>query len=153
MTRSSIERAVAGLCAWLAANYPAYVTRANAGITGVQAPAIRSYNASDLLEPGKFPQLIVTGGPVTVEPMGPQTQRVSIACGVDIGVQAANPGARETILARYMDALVDAIGENETLGGLVLSASLEDLDKDAIPSDGRGFVVATIRLTDEVITE
>jgi hypothetical protein len=57
------------------------------------------------------------------------------------------------VLARYMDALVDAVGENETLGGLVLSSSLQDLDKDSIPSDGRGFVVATIRLVAEVLTE
>ena len=153
MTSSTIERMVSGLATWLVANFPTYLARANSGTTGVQAPAIRSYSAADVLEPGKFPQLIVTGGPVTIEPSGPQVQMVSVACGVDIGVQAPNPTARETILARYMDALVDAIGENETLGGLVLSASLEDMDKDAIPSDGRGFVVATIRLTDEVITD
>jgi hypothetical protein len=153
MTVSPIERMVTGLKTWLAANYPAYVTRANLGTTGAQAPAIRVYSVADILEPGKFPQLIVNAGPVTVEAMGPQSQMVTVACSVDIGVQAANPEARETVLARYMDALVDAVGENETLGGLVLAATLDDLDKDSIPSDGRGFVVATIRLADEVMTE
>jgi hypothetical protein len=153
MTRSPVERMVTGLRTWLAANYPAYVTRANLGTSGAQAAAIRVFSVSDLLEPGKFPQMIVNAGPVEIEPMGPQSQLVTVACSVDIGVQAANPEARETVLARYMDALVDAVGENETLGGLVLSASLDDLDKDSIPSDGRGFVVATIRLAAEVLTE
>lgn len=153
MTVSPIERMVTGLKTWLAANYPTYVTRANSGTTGVQAPAIRVFAVADLLEPGKFPELIVNAGPVSIEAMGPQSQLVTVACSVDIGVQAANPEARETVLARYMDAMVDAIGENETLGGLVLSATLDELDKDSIPSDGRGFVVATIRLADEVITD
>lgn len=153
MTRSSIERMVTGLRTWLAANYPTYVTRANTGTTGVQAPAIRAFDVSDVLEPGRFPQMIVNAGPVTIEATGPQVQLVTVACSVDLGIQAANPVARETTLARYMDALIDAVGENETLGGLVLSASLDELDKDSIPADGRGFMVATIRLSDEVITE
>ncbi len=152
MTKSTIERMVVGLKAWLATNYPSYVTRANSGTSGAQAPAIRAFDVSDTLTPGRFPQLIVSAGPVSIEPTGPQAQRVTVACNVDIGVQAANPAARETVLARYMDALVDAIGENETIGGLVLSSSLDELDKDAIPADGRGFVVATIRLSDEVTT-
>ncbi|HPB65525.1 MAG TPA: hypothetical protein PLW80_03125 [Spirochaetales bacterium] len=152
MTKSTIERMVVGLKTWLATNYPSYVTRANTGTTGVQAPAIRAFDVSDVLTPGRFPQLIVSAGPVSIEATGPQVQMVTVACNVDIGVQAPNPGARETMLARYMDALVDAIGENETIGGLVLSSSLDELDKDAIPADGRGFVVATIRLSDEVTT-
>lgn len=152
MTKSTIERMVVGLKAWLATNYPSYVTRANSGTSGAQAPAIRAFDVSDTLTPGRFPQLIVSAGPVSIEPTGPQAQRVTVTCNVDIGVQAANPAARETVLARYMDALVDAIGENETIGGLVLSSSLDELDKDAIPADGRGFVVATIRLSDEVTT-
>jgi len=153
MTRSSIERMVTGLRTWLAANYPTYITRANTGTTGAQAPAIRAFDVSDTMDPGRFPQVIVGAGPVTIEATGPQTHLVTVACNVDLGVQAANPATREALLMRYMDALVDAVGENETLDGLVLSASLDELDKDSIPADGRGFVVATIRLSAEVITE
>ncbi len=153
MTNSTIERMITGLKTWLAANYATYVTRANTGTSGAQAPAIRVYAVSDVLEPGKFPEVIVNAGPVSVEPNGPNAVLITVAANVDLGVQAPTPEARETYVTRYMDALVDAIGENETLGGLVLRADIVELDKDAIPQDGRGFVVATINMVNEVLTD
>lgn len=153
MTHSKIEAIVTGLKTWLAANFPTYVTRANAGTTGTQAPAIKKYSVSDTMAPSDFPLMIVNCGSVNVEPSGPQSQMIHVSAMVDIGIQAPKPEARETILVRYMDALVDCIGENETLGGLVLSATIEELDKDAIPNDGRGFVISTIRMTVEALTQ
>jgi hypothetical protein len=153
MTKSPIERMVFGLRAWLAEHFHEYITLANLSAGAMQAPQLREILVSDTMDPGKFPQMIVNAGPVYIQEHGPQTQLVTVSCGVDIGIQAPKPEAREVYLMRYMDALTDAIGENETLGGLVLQARIDELDKDSIPQDGRGFVVATISMTDEIVTD
>lgn len=153
MTRSPIERWTDGLVDFLSAQYPVYIARANADADAPAAPAPKSVVAADVLEPTRFPEVAVSLDQAEVDASSPQAQRVTGTYSVNVGINESNPARRDRVVVRYLDALVDLIGENETLGGLCEMATLELIDKATLPADGKGFVMATVRLTGEILTD
>ena len=153
MTRSPVERWADGLVAFLAAQLPGYLARANDGAATPAAAAPKSVVAADVLEPTRFPEVAVSLDQAEVDASSPQAQRVTGTFSVNVGINESNPARRDRVVARYLDALVDLFGENETLGGLCELATLEQIDKATLPADGKGFVMATVRLTGEILTD
>jgi hypothetical protein len=159
MTRSSLERTCVAVAAFLAANLNTYITRANLGTTGIQAPAIKkAEHKSYIPDTGPFPFAMVTLDQAAIEPSANNAQRITATLSVNIcvGAQPSMAAAAldntEIIVTRYMDALIDLFGENMTIGGAVEESSLDSIDKAVLPADGKGFVLATVRTVAEVET-
>jgi hypothetical protein len=56
-------------------------------------------------------------------------------------------------LARYIDAIVHAVGNNVTLDGLVDETKITGLDKDEVPENHTGFVIADLSVKFELICD
>lgn len=153
MTRASIERSSTAIATFLMATIPTYVARANLGTTGVQAPDPKKVEVKTYIpDQGPWPYIMVNPDQVSIEASGCNAQKLTITYSINIGISADSPDKAGTVALRYMDILADLIGENITLGGAVDIATLELIDKAAIPADSKAFVVATLRAEVEVAT-
>lgn len=153
MTNSFIERMLQGAADFLTANLPTYITRANTGTTGFQAPAPRKIEVKDLIpQNGPFPFGMVDVDTVAIDASGQNCQRIAATISINFAFSESKPENVRIATVRYMDALIDLFGENETLGGVAGIAYLETIDKAVLPGDGKGFVVATARLELETQT-
>jgi hypothetical protein len=153
MTNSPLERMLAGVAAFLVANLPTYIARANSGIAGYQAPVPKKIEVRDLIPgEGPFPYGMVDVDMVAIDATGQNCQRITPTLSINFAFAESTPEKVGTACRRYMDALIDLFGENETLGGAAGLAYLESIDKAVLPQDGKGFVVATARLELETQT-
>jgi hypothetical protein len=153
MTNSPLERMLAALAAFLLANLSTYVARANAGTSGHQAPAPKKVEVKEYIpDNSATPYGMVNLDGATIEASGPNCQRITATVSVNFAFTEQNGDALSIDAVRYMDAMIDCLGENETLGGAVLAAALESIDKLVLPADGKGFVISTIRLEAETQT-
>lgn len=141
---SPIESITAAVASWLGANFGTYIDRANTGMT-YQASNIAECKALPYIpDRGPFPFVMVNPDSVDVERSGQCVHRVTVTLSVNILVREANKDDLGTALMRYMDALIDAVGANATMGGTVDDVYISTIDKGEMPADGRGFVMATL---------
>jgi hypothetical protein len=153
MTRSPLERMGAGLVAFLSANLPVYLARANLDAPTPAAVAPRAVKVSASIPgTGPFPFGQVNLDQAQIEPSGQVAQRITATYSVNFALAEANPERLEQALTRYADALVDLFGEDMTIGGVAAEGYLDSIDKAVLPADGKGFVVATARLIIETQT-
>lgn len=153
MTNSPLERSLVSLAAFLLATLPSYIARANAGTSGHQAPALKKAEVKEYIpDNSPCPYCMVNLDSAAIEPSGPNCQRITATVSVNFMFAETNPDKLATSATRYMDALIDCIGENETIGGAVMSAYLDTIDKQILPADGKGFIISTVRLEAETQT-
>jgi hypothetical protein len=154
MTRSPIERTLDDVVAFLAAGLPAYVSRANEGTGGDFAPDPRKVERKAYIpDVGPWPFVMVNLDQVSAEASGNNSQRLVMTISVNVGLKGMNLDDADLQALRYMDILVDCIGENISLGGAVDLAQLESIDKATLPGDTKAFVIAQIRAESEVMTD
>jgi len=153
MTNSPVERMLTGLATYLTANLPTYIARANSGYSGYQAPVPKKIEVRDLIPmEGPFPYGMVDVDQTVIDASGQNCQKIIPTVSINIALSESTPEKVGTACRRYMDALIDLFGENETLGGVAGLAYLESIDKAVLPQDGKGFVIATARLELETQT-
>ena len=149
---SRIEALVSGLKTFMISDFPAYVSSANSGTTGVQCQAIKNFCISTVLDPTLFPQVQIMFDNANMQASASNAQMVNISISINLGMTAGNAFDRAVLLMRYADAMIDFFGDNETLNGLCVVAQLDELDT-AIPTQGdAGFIVSRLMVTDEIQT-
>lgn len=153
MTKSPCERIIAAIAAYLLANLGTYITRANLGTTGYQAPAPKvCAKAVGIPDNGPYPYVMVNRDSIAVEPSANNAQRITMQISVNVGINESKTENADIVADRYTDALIDLFGENLTLGGTVDIAMLKTSDKLIIPSSGEAYVICTVEVTSEVST-
>jgi hypothetical protein len=152
MTRSSIERQSDGLVAFLKANIDEYIDRANLSAVGVAAKP-RRIDRTDLIPPeGPFPYIMVTVDEISNTPSGQGCALVEARFSINVAIKEAKPIARDLVVHRYIDALLDLFNEHPTANGIFDLSVLETIDKLGEPNGGIGFVLATLKTSCEVLT-
>jgi len=171
MAYSNIEPNVYGVAVWLAQYLPTYLTAANAEQTSwpgdmvfpsiflvpdedYNPPALRrAAVGSSIPMEGPFPYLMVELDSVDVEWAGQNSEFITLRLRVIIALQETREKKLLAALTRYMDALVQAVGHNVTLGGLLEEAKVTHIEKDELPANHVGFVTADMTAKFEILCE
>jgi hypothetical protein len=171
VTYSAIEPVIYGVASWFAEYLPDYLAKANDAMAswpdGVVLPALLDPPPAASMAPtlrkvilgttipasGPFPCLLVAFDSVDLEAIGQNSDRVTLHLKLVAAIQENNEARILPDTARYMDALAHAVGENLTLGGLVDEAKIPTIEKDEVPANGTGFVIADLSATFEMICD
>jgi hypothetical protein len=152
MTYSDLAQTLDDLAAWIMATFPTYLARANSGASGRSAPALKKAERKAFIpDTGPYPYCMVNLDRATPERWGQNAQMITAEVSVNFCLSEPSPDLLDEALYRYIDALADMIGANISLGGLVDQAELLSIEKDTLPADGKGFVIATLSTRTEVL--
>lgn len=144
-SQSSIERTVDAVTLWIKTNFPTYLTRANLG-QSYQAPAMAKCEALPYIPgDGPFPYIQINLDEVPIEPSGQGCQMLQPQISVNVMLKGIKKTNLAKALMRYMDALVDAVAGNITMGGAVQSIRVTYVEKTENPTDESGYIVATLK--------
>lgn len=169
--RPNIEPVVYGIASWMAENIPAYLTKVNADMAswpGSSLPPSILQPAASVFDPpalrrvsvvtsipstGPFPFLMVNLDDFDVEWAGQNSERITLRVMLVLALSESKPGRLLGALLRYADAIVQAVGSNLTLGGLVEEAKVVSAEKDELPGKDTGFLVVNMTARFEIICE
>lgn len=108
----------------------------------------------DIFGRNRYPAVLVVLDYVEQEESGAGSAWLSAHADVVIAVTASSPDVLSKKLMRYMDAVYQLIGENESLGGLCLVSSFEGSDflYGAPGAKDFGVVTISIKMTNDILT-
>lgn len=168
---ANIEPILYGIAVWLAENVPTYLTKVNGDMASwpgsITFPAIfqpagsvfnppalkRVSVVSSIPSSGPFPFLMVNLDDFDVEWSGQNSEKITLKIMLVLALSESKNGKLLSALLRYADAIVQAVGSNVTLGGLVEEAKVISADKDELPAKGTGFLVVNMTARFEIICE
>lgn len=171
MTYTAMEPVIYGVAIWFAEHLPEYLAATNDAMAswpdGILVPALldpppaasgapalrKVLLGTSIPASGPFPCLLVALDSVDVESAGQNSDWITLHLKLVVALQENNEKRILPDTARYMDALTHAVGENVTLGGLVDEAKIPSLEKDEVPANGTGFVVADLSTKFEMICD
>lgn len=173
MTYSNIEPIVYGIASRIAILLPDYLTATNTETnaalypsdthypsiflvpdTDYNAPALKKAAVSPMIPAtGPFPYMMVNIDGADFEEVGQNSDLITMRLSLVVGLAESKDLKLGHALMRYMDALHKCIAANLTLGGLVQHIRISTMEKQQMPGEKAGFVVADLIATIESVNE
>jgi hypothetical protein len=171
VTYSAIEPVIYRVADWFAAHLPDYLAEADEAMVSwhdgdtfpaifdppaaaYEVPSLRKVGiGTSIPASGPFPYLLVALDSVDVESAGQTSDWITLHMKLVTALQENNEKRLFPALARYIDAIVHAVGNNVTLDGLVDETKITGLDKDEVPENHTGFVIADLSVKFELICD
>lgn len=145
---SCVERLMAAVTEYVKATLPGLLVSANDGQT-IQAPAFRKIEKTPVLNAQYFPMVGINLD--SVQFLDASTTSVEVDASIDFLVAATStkPEELQTLLERYMDAVVD-LGGYEASGALDgYEISVQSVDKGVEGDGSRGWAAITFKVVGE----
>jgi hypothetical protein len=148
MTKSNVERMSDAFVAYLVANLPASVTTANAGKTWA-ASVLKKIEKATRVNLQYVPCAAISLEGVDFEEAGPGSLSATAEI-IVVLVSAENDSTKlSTSLERYVDALVDLVGSDSTMGGSAYNIGVKGMEKGIDPDGKRGVASVTCEISGE----
>jgi hypothetical protein len=151
-----IELMADGLKDYLETNLGTYLTAIETDAADGISLGTPTYELGykDIFGRNKYPAVLVVLDYVSQEESGAGSAWLLANIDVVVAVTASSPDVLSKKLMRYMDAVYQLIGENESLGGLCLVSSFEGSDflYGAPGAKDFGVVTISIKLTNDILT-
>lgn len=147
-----MEQQLEDLIAYFNANLGTYLSAIDSRLT---AP-IFARGASNLMTLGrsKYPAGRIVRDPGSAERSGNQIADVTQGYNIGIAITETRPATLELHMGRYLDAVIELVLENPTLGGICFVANLTEWE--TVPPDPEGgeigLIVFGLELEFEVTT-
>jgi len=173
MIHSNLEPVIYKTAAWLTAYLQGYITNATAeravatypSVTDFPSildypdddytpPALKRAAVGSVIPPsGPFPYLLLVLDGVVPEWSGQNSENLNITMKAIVAIQENNDRKLGIALMRYMDGLIQALGANITLDGIFDEIKITNIDKDELPANKVGFLIADLSARLEIVSE
>jgi len=158
INQAPINDMVLGLAAFLKAQLPSYITAVQtaAGDGKVIPPPAGDplVGYRDYSNAPAYPFVCVVLASGLVDPQAGGAQWVDATVDIGVALVASEPTLLEKLLLRYLDALINLVGENEGIGGVCDMSQVTGFDcgHGALGEKSAGTVVVTVTMRKEIQT-
>lgn len=155
MSRANVYALMSGLKSFVAANLPRYLGEVGTEIgVRIAEPADHVLGYRETLASERYPVLCYVAADANPEPSGQGAQWLPLSADIVAAYKHSVPATLEKALLGYADALVNLVGENESLGGACELAEIQYLDfyHGAPGAKDIGVVVVTVIMRSELRT-
>jgi len=152
VSSGAVEQTLLDVQSYFNANFATYLTAIDKRL-GDDAPTF-GIGARNLTTGKSFPQAAIVQDPGTAERSGNAYAELTLGYNIGISVSHSKADQLEKNMARYIDAALDMVLENPTLGGICFEANLTNWETVPPDPDGPtiGLVLLTLELSLEVST-